>query len=380
VLLCAGTASGDGSASAGGKPRPPIVATSGNKSELIKRVAIRRRPGRGERVAMRISPGALEPLEAGDRLRTNGEVQISTTCIVQEPRCIGRSYSLSPFVTAQVVLSRSHRAGSPHKALSKRVTVLCKQHRPNRNHHCTLTIPNTATAIPNPHALPCPPDHCFVQLLLSAHNPKAKHGNYVVLGGDKPDGSLEQDKGRVTVVQAHAGLQRPQRTTNAALLHRHLPLTISSADKRRVVYSAPIIAPQRGEVIAFDATFISAINALPFNTFISSRVIVATTPFKKHPHLKAKTAIRYRGQATESNGFDCTLGPSGYANPCVTEKSGAIRIRRDVVQGRTGKPVTLYLNVLAAAKPLLAETSVKRINTVSIAAQPDGLTIWRYQP
>ncbi len=360
------------------KPPAPIVATSGNKSELINRVAIRKRPGRSTRVAMRIGHRALEPLEAGDRLRASAEVQISTTCIVQERRCIGRSYTLSPFVTAQIVLARSHRPRSPHIALSRPVTVLCKQHRPNRNHHCTLTVPNTLTAIPNPRALPCPPNRCYVNLLLSAHNRKAKRGNYVVLGGDKPDGSLEQDKGRLSVVQEHPGVPPPTVTTNAGLLHRHLPLTIGSADKRRVVYSAPIPAPRRGEVVAFDASFLSAINALPFNTFVSSRVVLTTGPGNTHPHQHAKTAIRFRGQATESNGFDCTLGPSGYANPCITHKAGAIRFRRDVIQRRTGQPVTLWLTVLAAAKPLLAETKVTPHNTVSLAAMPDGLTIWRY--
>jgi hypothetical protein len=379
LVVCASAAAGDPPAGHDGS-RQPLIATSGNKSELIKRVPIRRRPGRGERVAMRISQGALEPIESGDRLRASAEVQVSTTCIEPGPRCIGHSYRLSPIVTAQIVLSRSHRARSRHLALSRPTHVLCKQHRPNRNHHCTLTIPNTMTAIDDPAALPCPPRRCYVHLLLSAHNPKARHGDFIVLGGDRPDGTLEQDKGRLSVVQLHADARALPPVIDEALLHRRLPLTISNADKRRVVYSVPIFAPERGDVIAFDATFVSAISALPFNTFISSRVILATTPFKKHPHQKAKTAIRYRGQATESNGFDCTLGPSGYANPCITHKAGAIRFRRDLIERKTGQPVTLYLNVLAAAKPLLAETKVKQVNKVSLAAQPGGLTVWRYQP
>jgi hypothetical protein len=338
------------------------MATSGNKSELIDRVQIRRRHNRGERVAMRISPSALDPLEAGDRLRASAEVQVSTTCIVQERRCIGRSYRLSPIVRAQLVLSRSHRASSPHVALSRPVSVLCKQHRPNRNHHCTLTIPNATKVISNPHALPCPPDRCFIQLLLSAHNRKARADNYIVLGGDKPDGTLEQDKGRLTVIQTHGVPRTTAPFVNEGLFHNRLPLTISNADKRKVIYSVPIYAPQRGEVVAFNATFVSAISALPFN---------------KHPKQKAKTAVRYRGQATESNGFDCTLGPSGYANPCITKKAGAIRFRRDLISRKTGQPVTLYLNVLAAAKPLLA-TKVRATHKVSLAAQPGGLTVWRY--
>lgn len=353
------------------------MATSGNKSERIDRVEIHRRHNRGERVAMRISPSALEPLEAGDRLRTSAEVQVSTTCIVQERRCIGRSYTLSPIVRAQVVLSRSPKAQSPHIPLSRPVSVLCKQHRPNRNHHCTLTVPNETTVIPNPHSLPCRPERCYVQLLVSAHNRKAVDRNYIVLGGDKPDGTVEKDKGRLTVIQTHGPAQTTAPFVNEGLMHKRLPLTISDADKRRVVYSVPIYAPRRGEVIAFNATFVSAINALPFNTFVTSRVILARTPFEKRPRQKAKTAIRYRGQATESNGFDCTLGPSGYANPCLTQKAGAIRFRRDLISRKTGEPVTLYLNVLAAAKPLLAQ-KVKEIHKVSLAAQPSGLTVWRY--
>lgn len=379
ALLAAAAASGAGSPPRESKHPPPVVATSGNKSELIKRVPIKRGHGSGERVAMRLGPSALQPIEPGDRLRAGAEVQVSTTCIEPGPRCVGRSYKLSPTVTARIVLSRGHKARSPSVALSRRRTVLCKQHRPNRNHHCTLTVPNTVTRVPNPAALPCPPGRCYVNLLLSAHNRKAKRGNYVVLGGDRPDGSLEQDKGRLTVIQAHDDVRAPAVFTNAALLHHRLPLTIADADKRRIVYAMPIPAPQRGEVLAFDVKFVSAISALPFNTFVTSRVILASGPFRTRPTKKAKTAIRFRGQATEANGFDCTLGPSGYANPCITHKSGAIRFRRDVVHDKAGTPATLWLNVIAGAKPLLAER-VRAANEVSLAAQPNGLTVWRYSP
>jgi hypothetical protein len=217
-----------------------------------------------------------------------------------------------------------------------------------------------------------------VNLLVSAHSPKARRGNFVVLGGDRPDGSLEQDKGRLTVIQAHDAVRAPAVFTNAALLHHKLPLTIADSDKRRIVYSMPIIAPQRNEVLAFDVKFLTAINALPFNTFITSRVILAHGPFKTKPTKKAKTVTKFQGQATEANGFDCTLGPSGYSNPCITHKTGAIRIRRDVVHKR-GTSGNLWINVIAGAKPLLA-TRVRSSNTVELAAMPNGLTVWRYSP
>jgi hypothetical protein len=227
--------------------------------------------------------------------------------------------------------------------------------------------------------LPCHPDRCYVNLLVSAHNRKAKSGNFVVLGGDKPDGSLEQDKGRVTVLQADERVRAPAVFTNAGLLHHRLPLTIADSDKRKIVYAMPIPAPKEGEVLAFDVKFVSAISALPFNTFVTSRVILTTGPFRTQPKGYAKDAVKFNGQATEANGFDCTLGPSGYANPCITHKTGAIRFKRDIVHRRSGTPATLWLNVIAGAKPLLA-TKVREKNKVSLAGQPNGLTVWRYSP
>ena len=55
-----------------------------------------------------------------------------------------------------------------------------------------------------------------------------------------------------------------------------------------------------------------------------------------------------------------------------------MRFDRDVVDKRTGEPITLYLNVLAGAKPLLAEKGVNENDKVSLSAQPGGLTVWRY--
>jgi hypothetical protein len=380
TLLLAAVASGEGSSKSGPEPRPtPHVATSGNKSELIDRVPIKRHAGGGTRVAMRISPRDLRPVTAGGRMRAAAEVQISTTCLVQERRCIGRSYGFSPFVTAQVVLARGPKARAPAIPLSDPKTVLCKQKRPNRNHHCTITIQNTVTRFGRLKRLPCRPDQCYVNLLVSARNPKARHGNFIVLGGDKPDGSLEQDKGRLTVLQAEDRVRAPAVFTNAGLQHNRLPLTVADADKRRIVYAMPIPAPLEDEVLAFDVKFVSAISALPFNTFVTSRVILTTGPFQTKPKGYAKDAVKFNGQATEANGFDCTLGPSGYANPCITHKTGAIRFKRDILHRKTGTPATLWMNVIAGAKPLLA-TKVRNANEVSLAAQPNGLTVWRYSP
>jgi hypothetical protein len=362
-------------------PPPPSasLATTGSDSELINRIPIARTPGARDRVAMRLDPTTLDPIAVGDRLRASGEVQMSTTCVDPSARCVGSSYDLNPTLTARIVLSPSPEANSGFLPLSPSRTVLCKQRRPNRNHHCTLAIPNTETTITDLAALPCPPTACYVNLIVGAINKKAKKGNVVVLGADRPDGSVTQDKGRLDMVQAHAAVPAPAVSSSEALVNTELPLTISDSEKRRVVYSVPIEAPQKGEVLAFDASFLTGISALRFNTFISSRVITAETPTDTKSTGLAKNAIPLKGQATESNGFNCTLGASGYANPCTTVKAGAVEFSRDVVDKTTGVPATIYVNVLAGAKPLLAE-KVDESDRVSLGSLPGGLTVSRYSP
>ena len=74
----------------------------------------------------------------------------------------------------------------------------CKQKRPNRNHHCAIVFREGGLEIPDPNALPCPPDACYVNLLIGADHPKAKPANRIVLGGDRPNGEVAQDRARST--------------------------------------------------------------------------------------------------------------------------------------------------------------------------------------
>ena len=60
-------------------------------------------------------------------------------------------------------------------------------------------------------------------------------------------------------------------------------------------------------------------------------------------------------------------------------KAGATRISRDVIDETTGLPATLYLNVVASAKPMLAE-KVDPVRQVALGALPGGLTVARYAP
>lgn len=373
LALPAGAAAGGSSGSAKAE-----LATTGNDSELVRSVPIATAPGAKERVVMSLGPEQLKRIEPGDRILAGGEVQVSTTCVARGPRCVGRRYEFNPTVSARIVLADSAQPDADAVALTPSRQVLCKQRRPNRNHHCTLALPNRETQIATTDQLPCPANACHVNLLLGASNRNAARGNRVVLGADLPDGGVKGDKGRLNVVQARSDVPAPTASASAELVSGALPLTEAKKVKRRVVHSIAVPAPRKGEVLAFDGDYLSTIEQLPFNTFISSRVILAETPTATDPSGLARSGVQLRGDATEANGFNCTQGPSGFPTPCTSVKSGAIRITKDAVDS-AGQPATLYLNLVGSAKPLLTDERVKRSQRIELGPS-SGLRLLRYTP
>jgi hypothetical protein len=325
---------------------------------------------------MSLGPDQLRRFEAGDRIRVSAEVQVSTTCVARGTRCVGRRYEFNPTISARIVLSHTQEPIGASIPLSEPRSVLCKQRRPNRNHHCTLVFPNLETSITDLAALPCPDNACYVNLIVGASHRKARRGNRVVLGADRPDGGVIGDKGRLNVVQARADVPAPIQQASADLVNATLPLTEGKKLKRRVIHSVPIQAPLKNEVLAFDGDYLATIDRLPFNVFLSTRVIVGETPTSTEPTGLATSSVQFRGDATEANGFNCTQGRSGYRSPCTVAKAGAIRITQNATDATTGQPATLYLNLVASAKPLLAR---KVDGAMQVAITPlTGLRVARY--
>ena len=115
-------------------------------------VPITKRPGKSPAVVLSLGPGQLPALAVGDTLRASAELQVSTTCVEKLPRCIGKPYSYNPAFTAQIVVATSEgaTAGAGVLPLSPPVQMGCGQKRPNRNHHCVLTIPTVVRPIASP--------------------------------------------------------------------------------------------------------------------------------------------------------------------------------------------------------------------------------------
>ena len=355
-------------------PQARLVAT-GKHSELVRSVGIARRRRASERVVMSIAPGRLRPLRQGVRLAVNAEVQVSTTCAEPGRRCIGRRYRFDPIVTARLVLSGRRKRGLHGRALSGRKRVVCAQRRPDRNHHCTLALPGGGLRVGRSSRLPpCAPDRCHVNLVVGAHHRRARRGHRLILGGDRPGGKIVQGKGRLNVIRLPA--RRPPRTRVRVgkPLTRSLPIRPQSGPRRRVVYSVAVPELRRGEVLAADGRFATRIGRLPYNAFISSRLILATRPGAVGARGAAREIASHGGRMAEHNGFNCTQGPSGYRTPCVTRKTGALRIRRAAVD-EAGEPLTLYVNLVASARPRLGRP---RDHHRAIVAPAGGLEVVRY--
>jgi len=320
------------------------AATTGSHSELVETIPITARPRAEQRVAMSLTPGRLRPLAAGERLLFNGEVQVTLTCARPGlPRCIGRSYSFSPRVDGRLVLAAGKRtaSGAGVVPLSTWGSLECSAHLPDRNHHCVLVFPRIAARIPSLEALPCAPTRCFVNLVLAAHAPAARRGDRLIVGTDRPNGTVAQDKGRLNAVEIAPGAE-PTVARASSRRRRSRALPVHENGGRRVVYSVRVPAARPGDVLAVYAKQVTDIGALPFAAYVSDEIILARRPRVVHPARPSPGAEH--GYVTEANGFNCTQGPSQFQTPCASSKAGVIAIRR-----ATGRPY--YVNLVSRAKP-----------------------------
>lgn len=332
------------------------LATTGNHSELVKTIPITSRAGAARRVVMSLGPKKLPRLRRGDVLKLSAEAQVTTTCVDASARCIGRQYGFTPAVTARVVLAARSRAtgGAGALAVSGPQTARCHQPRPNRNHHCVLVFRNAAFRLGHPGRLPCRLARCHVNLVLDAHNPAARAGDLLVIGADRPDGSVEQDMGRLNAVVIPRGSDTHARRLRATRrIQTSLPEGAERSGGWRVVYSLKLSGLERGDVIAAAARAVTGIGPLHYSAFVSSQLIVAGGRASTHPF---RRDVNLKGLVTEANGFNCTQGPSAYQTPCVTRKAGVARIRRHPVD-RHGRPRPLYLNLIMRSFPKLARAA-----------------------
>lgn len=357
---------------AGDAPRPSVeVATTGNDSELVKTVAITRRAGRRPQVAMSMGPGRLPDLERGDRLRVSAELQVTNNCNYRSPRCVGPVYHYDPRVRARLVLGPDARTtgGLGALRLGAPESETCTQRRPDFEHHCVLVFTGAELVVGDPGRLPCALDRCHVNLVVDAHSPRARRGDLLMVGGQRPDGRIPQDRGRINAVRLRD--VRPRDFERDATDHRrrrHLRLDFH----RRVAYSLRLDRLREAEQLEVGATLRTDISRLRYAVRTSARLILADSPTAVRQGNFVRHHALDRGEIAENNGSNCTRAEGR----CTYRKAGVLELRRSAVDGR-GRPVPLYVNLVTVFGPKAREA---RAGDRVALRRRGGIEVRRYPP
>jgi hypothetical protein len=328
------------------------VATTGNDSELVKTLAITRRVGVAPRVVMSLGPETLPDLTSGDLLELTAEMQVTVNCNYQSPRCVGPIYHYDPRVTARLEIASSPGAtgGADTLRVGPAEDEVCTQRKPHREHHCVLTFTGERIEI-DPARLPCELDECYVNLVADAHNQRARHGDLIMVGGQRPDGHIPQDRGRINAIRYRDSRPSDFRTLTTS---ERLRSALRPDFQRRVVYSRRLDGLRDGVQLAVAATITLDISHLRYALRDSTRLILADSPRATRQSTFVKSLAFVRGEISENNGSNCTQDE----RLCTTRKVGVVELRRDAVTNQ-GEPVPLYVNLITVVGPKAAKARPK---------------------
>jgi hypothetical protein len=318
------------------------VATTGNDSELVTTLPITTDRGAARQVVMSLPPSALPALALRDTLSLAAELQVTDNCGVPSPRCVGPIYHYAPRIRARLILAPDPRStGGPGTvALTGYQRHTCTP--VDREHHCVLVLHRSGPVTAAPGRLPCPPHGCYVNLVADAHSRAAGPGEVVMVGGDRPDGSIPQDRGRINAI-LYRGVS-PSRfpsTSARTPLIRRIPPDMNPT----TVFSRPLSGLQAGEQVAVRASMRTDVTHVPYNVRTSARLIVADSPTATTPSRFVRSVTSLGGEVSENNGFNCTQAKGS----CLTRKVGVFEVRRNPVTGTGALP--LYVNLVTVLGP-----------------------------
>jgi hypothetical protein len=357
LLACAGTGALPAMA-AHGDTEPELITTIASRGSNETRETIPITQARGAQPFVVLSERVMAGggLRRGDILRATAELQLSTTCVLDEPRCIGSRYSYSPRMDAQVVLASSPTAtgGSNADPISGVRTKRCNQKRPNRNHHCVFVFFDAVQRVRNVGNLPCPPDGCYLNVIASADHPSAGAGDVVIVGADRPDGSVDGDKARIDGLLERGDIPPPATKVGGAKMRDTVPITPSGdgPSGQKVVRSLRLEGLRKGDALRISAEQRIGISSVPYNVFIGTRMILSTSPTETRTNGFVSNVMSSGGEITEQNGFNCTQGGSAHQNPCNAQKAATAYVKRRMPE-RGGEPKPVFVNIVMTGLPKL---------------------------
>lgn len=318
--------------------------------EREKTIPITERKGGKERVVASLPPDQLGSVQPGGAIEGFAEIEVSVTCLEQIPKCIGKRYTYSPHVSAQLVLAKSAKDRSG-LTIGKPVKIECSQKLPNRNHHCRLVI-NRTRVLGADEKLPC--TSCHLNVVMTAYHHKAKKGQVLVIGSDSDHG-VNQGKAAFSSANFSAPPTQfaAQRLGPGNRVRKRVPVVDrSSSSKEKVIQSLPLSQLRQGEQLLVDARAVLSIKGLPYNVLIQPELIVAENPKATDWSGLPVQVVTNNGKVSNENGANCTRGKSYFSDPCRIRKVGAVRIIRNArakPRNDKGPWKTLYLNLVVGA-------------------------------
>lgn len=312
------------------------VASSGDHSELVKRLPITSPSRPKPRLLMSIPVRKTGAAATGDHLEISSELQLTTDCDHRGPRCIGSPYVFNPRVTTYAVLASRSEGKTGRTVLPPRTTT-CRQGLPYREHHCVVV--RESDEIPVLDRDKCQPRACFVKLFGYATSPHAGGHEYLAVGGLRPNGSVPQDRGRLNLI--HFAPRVPE-GSRKLVAHARTTSRLRLNQDRAAIYSRRLRHLGPGSQMAVSAKARIDISSVPYNVVLSSQLIVTDERGDVVRGLAARS-VSQRGELDEGNGFNCTKNN----DRCTIHKVGVLRVERPLrTAGRS-----LYITLVTRAGP-----------------------------
>jgi len=313
--------------------------TTGDRSELIETIPIPRGPGSFE-TALALTPEEMPELRVGDEIRVSSELAITTDCIFSSARCAGRPYKFDPIVQTELILTE--RADEIVLARDRR---RCLQRLGNREHHCQIVFDGVELGA-SPGPFDCASGGCALEVRIRAWNGRALGGEALVIGGNKPDGRIVQDKARLNVIRFRNDAEKLAKTVRGGLVRTTVPLDLN----KRVIYSVKLDRLDAGDVLDVTVDARAHVGHLPFPALVGSQLVLAEGPREEHGRRFVKRVASLNGEITENSGTNCTQAKT----PCPVHRTGVLTLRKDV-RRRNGDPRPLWVNLVVRSTAKRAE-------------------------
>ena len=364
----------------GQAPAVGVRSTPPRERAQVKTLPVGPRPGARPVAVSSLSLAGLGRLRRGVGLDVAGELQV-TVCLRPEsgPRrrrgdCVGRVYDYDPRIRARLALAADRRAtGRGTYTIGRARTLNCRQRQPNRNHHCTLSLPWRRITLGSERGMPaCAPRSCRLNLIASAADRRAGPRHRVAVGGIDKRGRIDnRGETRIAAVLYRRRAEVAEPHAARAARSRRLPL-VGDGRKIRpsVVYSVPVPGLRAGERLKVDGLHSGRIGRLPFNLRTRTRLVLADSPTAVAPGPRSRAVTRGSAYVSAVSNFNCTRGPSGHRSPCPIRKAGVLRIGRD-------SDVPLYVNLLAGYGAI-GTRSHRHRRSDRVRVGRGFVKVWRY--